>query len=433
MLKFSAFIKSIPAINFWLIASLLSVGCSSYKYSHSSRDIMSSKNIFLEDLLKQYPQYFGTILNNRDSFRVQIIYSRIDRNKNNRPVFTHHYFNVDPHYYFYPASTVKMPIALLALEKVKKLKKYGINKNSAMITEADHSSQAPVYNDPSSPDGKPTIAHYIKKIFLVSDNDASNRLYEFLGQNYLNKTLHKKRYKTAEILHRLSINMNEDQNRHTNPVKFLNDTGSLAYEQNGQVSAIVFPTRNILMGSSYISNNKLIHEPFNFSKKNRIALTDLQAILQSILFPFSVPKKQRFRISDEDRKFIFQYMSRYPSETIYPQYDSSAWDSNGKFLLWGSEKRALPKHIHVFNKIGGAYGFLTDVAYVADFEKNIEFMLSAIIYCNSDGIFNDDRYDYEKVGLPFMKHLGEVIYDFEAQRPRQYIPDLTEFKMAYEK
>jgi hypothetical protein len=72
---------------------------------------------FLENLLNQYPE-FGKILQNRDSFRVQIIYTQIDRDPRNNPSFKSYYFNVDSTKYFYPASTVKLPVALLALQKI---------------------------------------------------------------------------------------------------------------------------------------------------------------------------------------------------------------------------------------------------------------------------------------------------------------------------
>jgi len=420
--------------HFCTIAFLLSSACTSSKQIHTARYTSEKNNSFLEELLKQQPGYFDHVLKNPDSFRVQIIYTQINRSKNNRPAFTHHYFNVDPAQYFYPASTVKMPVALTALEKLKRLKKYRITRESPIITESELQSQTPVYNDPTTPDGKPTIAHYIKKIFLVSDNDASNRLYEFVGQEYLNNALHKKGYQDVELLHRLSVKMNEEENRHTNPVTFLNDSGTVIYPQPAQVSALIFQSRNILIGNGYIHDGKLVSEPFNFSKRNQISLPDLQSILQSVLFPLSVRKKQRFNISGDDRIFLLQYLSQYPAETTHPHYDSSAiWDGYGKFLLWGSEKGPLPKHIRVFNKSGGAYGFLTDVAYMADFDKSIEFMLSATIYCNSDGIFNDDRYDYEKLGFPFMKHLGQIIYEYESKRNRRTIPDLSAFKMKYDR
>jgi hypothetical protein len=66
-----------------------------------------------------------------------------------------------------------------------------------------------------------------------------------------------------------------------------------------------------------------------------------------------------------------------------------------------------------------------------DFERNIEFMLSAVIYCNSDEVLNDDQYDYDNLGFPFMKALGQVIYQHEVERERPRVPDLSRFKINY--
>jgi len=57
--------------------------------------------------------------------------------------------------------------------------------------------------------------------------------------------------------------------------------------------------------------------------------------------------------------------------------------------------------------------------------------LSATISCNSDGIYNDDKYDYDTVGYPFMQHLGEVILKYEQTRKRKYPPNLTKFALSY--
>jgi hypothetical protein len=403
MRKFVVSCLNVLPITYLLLGSFFFVACSTSQRIQISNEDAKKPEKFLEDLLNQHPQYFDSIIINHDSLRVQLIYSQIDRKKNNKPVFTHHTFNPDQKY-FYPASTIKLPIALLALEKLRGLNKHRVDRYSAMITETDYSGQTAVYNDPTASDGKPTVAHYIEKIFSVSDNDASNRLYEFLGQEYLNKQLHKKKYRSAEILHRLSVTMNEDQNRHTNPIKFLNDTGAIAYQQSGKFSLARFEERKILLGNGYINNDRLVMEPFNFSKKNKVSLADLHTILQSFLFPRSLRRRQRFKIFVDDRKFLLQQMSHSPMDTT-----------------------TSPNQIRVFNKTGGAYGFLTDVSYVVDFDKGIEFMLSATIYCNNDGIFNDDKYDYETIGYPFMKNLREVIYDLESKRSRARVPDLTEF------
>lgn len=388
---------------------------------------------FLENILKAYPQYFDSALRYRKEWKVQIVYTQIDRQADNTPVFKPYYFNIDPNAYFYPASTVKMPVALLALQKLHELRLPSLDMNSSMITETAYSRQTPVYNDPTTSDGRPTIAHYVKKIFLVSDNDAFNRLYEFLGQEYINDQLHKMGYNDAEILHRLDVVRTPDENRHTNPVRFFDTGGKILYAQPMQFNEKSYATRNDSMGNGYFSNGMQIDRPMNFSAKNRISLEDLTNILKSVLFPASVPARQRFNLTADDYKLVRQYMSQRPGETLYPSYDSSYNDAYVKLLLYGTERGSLPKHIRIFNKEGDAYGCLTDVAYIVDFEKKIEFMLSAGIYCNSDGYLNDNKYDYETIGYPFMKHLGQVLYDYELQRKRIYAPNLSEFVMTYDK
>jgi beta-lactamase class A len=86
-----------------------------------------------------------------------------------------------------------------------------------MITESNYSGQTPVYNDPTTPDGKPNIEQYVKKIFLVSDNDAFNRLYEFLGPEAINEKLNKMGYTEAQIRHRLDISLSEDRKQAHQP------------------------------------------------------------------------------------------------------------------------------------------------------------------------------------------------------------------------
>jgi hypothetical protein len=127
-------------------------------------------------------------------------------------------------------------------------------------------------------------------------------------------------------------------------------------------------------------------------------------------------------------------MSKFPGESAFPAYDiNEHYDGYAKFLYYGSEKGALPKSMRIFNKVGNAYGQLVDVAYVVDFDKKIEFFLSAAITCNTDGILNDDKYDYNTIGLPFLKNLGRAVYEHEIKRPRRYAPDLTELRFSYDK
>ena len=391
---------------------------------------------FLEDLLKQYPQYFDSILKKRKDWNVQFIYTQVDKGANGIPALKNYYFNLNAANYFYPASTVKFPVSVLALQKLNELNLFGLDKNSTMITEQAFSGQTPVYNDPTSPNGKPSIAQYIKKILMVSDNDAYNRLYEFLGQDYINEQLHQKGYGDVQLLHRLSIPLSATENRHTNPVKMYDAIGSLIYEKPAQNNIVQYPQRTDSLGKGFYDGTSLINRPMDFSNKNRISLEDLHTMLISLIFPNKVPASQRFNITADDRQFLLKYMSQLPTESTFPTYSAdtaSYWPAYCKFLLFGSEKGPLPKNIRSFNKVGDAYGQVIDVAYIVDFEKNIEFFLSATIYCNSDGILNDDRYDYDTIGFPFMKHLGQVIYEHEVKRKHTLQPELKELIFEYDK
>jgi hypothetical protein len=386
----------------------------------------------LEKILKKDTS-LAYYLKKTADLKIQIIYTQIDRNKSNNPICKDFFYNVDSSSYFYPASTVKLPTALLALEKLNTLNIPSLNPSSTMITEKDYGLQTSVYNDPSSVDGKPSVEQYVKKIFLVSDNDAMNRLYEFVGQQPLNESLHKKGYNDAQILHRLSISLSEDENRRTNPVYFLDSSGKKIFEQQGQFSQLPYFNRNNKIGNGYLSNGKLINEPLDFSRKNRINLLSLHNILKSVMFPTIVPKNQRFNLSEKDLLLVRKSMSQFPTESLYPAYPAPEfYPTYCKFLLYGAEKDAqLIPDLRIFNKVGDAYGFLLDVAYVADFKNNIEFILSAVIYCNADGILNDDKYEYDSIGFPFLKKLGLAVYNYELKRKRKFVPDLTSFKINY--
>lgn len=385
---------------------------------------------FIEKLLKKHPDRFSAILQNPDKYKVQVLYTRIDRNKNNVPHFTTHGYRVNTGEYFYPASTVKLPAVALAFEKLNKL---GIDKYTPMLTEAARPEQTAVKLDLSSEDSLPSVAHYAKKILLASDNDAFNRLYEFIGQEEFNDSLHQKGFKDTRIVHRLDLPISPENNRYTNPIRF-EKNGRIVFEQPAKFSEKQYTKGPILLGDGYLEDGKLVNGPFDFGKKNFFPLEEQHRLLKTLFFPNQVPASQRFNLTEDDYRFIYQYMSQFPVETSFPaSYTDDYYDGFVKFLLFGATKTRLPRHIRLFNKCGDAYGFLLDNAYIADFEKGIEFMLTAVIYCNEDGIFNDDKYDYDTVGLPFMANLGKTFFEYELSRKHTNRPDLSRFEVEYDK
>lgn len=373
------------------------------------------------------------VLSQKDKYEVQVIYTQISRDSQNNPKFTTYNFNVDPQRYFYPASTVKLPAVLLALEKINQLKINGLTKETPMFVGEAFEGHEPVSADSSSENGLASVAHYAKKILLVSDNDAFNRLYEFLGQEPFNETLKSKGYNDLRIVHRLSIPYSAEENATTPKVWFgSKDTPSYSQTLQKNTSRSYEPTTKVLKGKGYQKENEIINEPFDFTNKNFYALTEQHELMKALMFPESVPPTKRFDLTNADYDFVYKYMSMLPKETTFPNYNNGEyWDSYVKFFMFGDKKDPIPDHIRIFNKVGDAYGYLIDNAYIVDFKNGVEFMLSAVIHVNDNQIYNDGVYEYDKTGFPFMAELGKTMYNHELARKRKRTPDLSKFKLVY--
>ncbi len=100
--------------------------------------------------------------------------------------------------------------------------------------------------------------------------------------------------------------------------------------------------------------------------------------------------------------------------------------------MFGEGQDTVPKNIRIFNKVGDAYGYLIDNAYIVDFDKGVEFILSVVINTNTDGIYNDGKYEYKTLGYPFMRDIGQAIYHYELGRKRKFKPNLAEFRFQYD-
>ena len=391
--------------------------------------------VFLEKLLQDNQVLFGDILKHPTRNEIQILYTRIDRDENNIPHFRSFGYRLNPARYFYPASTVKLPASVFALEKINALKIRGLAKETTMLTDSDFAGQTKVLKDSSSQTGLPSIEHYIKKILLTSDNDAYNRLFEFLGRANINEKLHKNGLNDSRILNRLAIGDAGESAKHTNPVSFY-DGDKLIYQQKPQYDPKDYPLEleNLIRGKGYMdANDQLVNEPYSFADKNVYTIVDQQSILRKLMFPEAYHKRERFNLKQDDYKLIYKYMSMLPQESDYPKYDvKEFWPAYSKMLYYGREKEAIINpDIRIFNKYGDSYGYIIDNSYFVDFKNQVEFMLTAVVQSNEDGIYNDNKYEYDTVCYPFMKNLGRIIYANELKREKRNLPNLQKFEFKY--
>ena len=316
--------------------------------------------------------------------KTQIKLTVIDKNKE----FDEYEYNVDSNKYFYPASTVKLPIALFAIEKLNENKYLSID--TPFMLEDDTL--------------KTTIRRELEKIFILSDNQANNRLFEFLGQDYINQKFISKGLNESRIFHRLSTKNSSNLNGKRVDF-FLND--SIISYQNKNTAPDKLNLKGVKKGIGYINHTEnLIKEPMNFSEKNFISINDLHKIIKILFFSDKFEESRRFNLTQTQKDLVFEYMSGYPKEFGYDENDYPYYFN--KFFIYGDKELGFSNSFEIYNKVGFAYGQLTDTAYII--YDDISIILTATIDVNSNKIYNDDNYDYDLVGFPFLAQLSRGIF-----------------------
>ncbi|MFD2101768.1 serine hydrolase [Flagellimonas iocasae] len=352
----------------------------------------------LDKALSSKSPLITRVMDNLKAHEIQIRYTQIDR-RNDSIRFTDFDFQVNKDNYFYPASTAKFPAAVATLEKLHEID--SLSLYTRFYVEGDSVET--------------TFAKAISEIFAVSDNAANNRLVEFLGQDDLNQRMRNRGVEPIRIAHRLSAPNGDDVT--TKPlVIYLNDSTTVLSKPIINTQAKPLQLHRIKKGKAYYNDDSLQMAPFDFSLKNYFPIQAQNALIKRIIFPEAFPKEQQFDLSDEQRNFLLEAMHTLPAKLGYDPEEF--YDSYVKFFMFGDMYDPMPEHIKIYNKVGYAYGTLTDCAYIQDTKNNIDFIINATILVNSNGVFNDDDYNYDEVGIPFLAQLGRELYEYEVNRKR---------------
>ena len=179
---------------------------------------------------------------------------------------------------------------MLALQKVKQLQARGfpITKDSPFHVIDPNTGKYVQKTDSTQSQNQLTIAHLIKKIFLVSDNDAYNYLFDFLGKKTIDQELKQRGIKHTAIRHKFLFGADNENNGIC-----LFDQQDTLYYQKSQYSAPLPPLnlKGQLKGKAYLSKGEKVDTPMDFSQKNWMALSAQLALLKRIVFLRSLPRR----------------------------------------------------------------------------------------------------------------------------------------------
>ena len=372
-----------------VISLLLLIGCT-----FQSDPI---KLAFKED------EFLRKILKDKDSYEIQILYTEVSKNSLGQAEFSDFQFQLNDENYFYPASTIKLPITVLALSKINELRAEGSNistKSKIKLSLINNKNEIVLKDSITS------FQNLIADVFLVSDNSASNVLIDFIGYNYFNSSMSNLGFENTYLNHKF------------NPDPFVNSTWIITNIDNDTISSnenkITISAgsdiSNLKKGNKRFINGEIINEPLDFIYKNRSSLTDMHNIIKNLIYPEVTLSK--FNLNVEDYDFLRYWMSRFTFEDLGAKFigDDQFFNSYNKFFIHGMDTILNNTDIRVYNKIGQAYGTSTDSAFIKNYKEDVEFFLTATIYTNENKVINDNIYEYKETAIPFLSKLSKAIY-----------------------
>lgn len=377
---------------------------------------------WVEATLRARPEKFARILEQAAELRAQVIVGKLERVKASKGHPAHWKlfqdgFRTDAEY-FYPASAIKICVAVTALAEFRQVTKKvsGVARDTPLAWYSIFSGPKRIDKDATSPDGNITLDWELHKALILSDNDAYNRLFEMSGQREANERLWEAGLPSVRIWHRLNSTRTAEENRHTQRIDILVPGRRNPPSIPERTSELELAPPNIPgldVGTAYIAtdNKTRVEGPMSFREKNAVSLVDLQRLLAAIVRPDVETGVHDLGLQELDRRFLRDVLGEDVAKL-----NPTLW--NGPDYLENDFRPSLPGVLRVKNrtredidtrgKAGRAYGFHVENAYYRDKKTGRAFFLAAVLYANKNGVLNDGLYEYDSMTEPFMQDLGEV-------------------------
>lgn len=339
---------------------------------------------------------------------LQLRWVRVVRDADGARRYITHDRGLAPRRWFPAASVAKLPMALLMAEAVQAA---GGGADGVLRLHA-----APASGEWGDEPLDDTFARGIDRTFAVSDNRPFNRWYELLGGDDIHRRLRALGYPHARLIARLGSS-DIEANRRSGGGTLRSADGELRRFPACVAEARRFPFGRVRVGEGWRNDDGSVTPgPHDFSHANFLSLADSLRMLQAFVSPASVPAAQRWKIDGALRARLLRALALRPRESASPVYPESGYpDGHARWFFVGDGGMRYPDGLSVSGKSGMAYGSLSEVAYVADRDSGAEFMLAASIQVNADGILNDDRYEYDTIGIPFMAAWARAVLDVERE------------------
>ncbi len=378
-----------------------------FSCSHSQNETAKENSVESE-----WPQYLNglgidTNIALNPKYRFQLVFTAIRDGSVNES------FSFGTDKYYYPASLVKVPVALLALEKMQRL---GISLDDFIVFDTVNACGSTRFVQLSQQQNI-SFRQLFMELLVVSDNNFYNALYHFVGPEEIDEKMNQKGFHNSYIF-RAFTGCDKLEQLHTYPWKVSSPNGTKVTEESeifadtNLLSANYQYTERRLFGSSHENKEgEIVAGPYDLNYMLEMKMENLQEMMLTLLFPDQYAIEKRWEISEEAKAFILKLMQKYPSE-IESSYRNIR-DFEDTIYKYAHQEESG----RTTSKLGLSYGFASETVYYEIPNSKNAFLLTYSIYVNKNDCVNDGKYEYEEVARPFAQSLFKAMQQYMSVQP----------------
>jgi hypothetical protein len=352
-------------------------------------------------------------------YRFQLVYTQVDHS-DSIPQFSTNHFGT--HQYYYPASLIKFPIAMMALEKMLFM---GIYRKAIPVFNRDVVCKNDKYITLSET-RKINFGQMIEDMMALSDNNFYSSFYHFLTPLRINELLDRIGYEGTNIYKDFSGCDREDQLKWNSYQFYSTNSGDGRTEyvypfseldSNEMLNNYSFTERRLFGSKHENEEGDIVSGPYDLNYNLELPLTEVNDMLIQLMYPETY--KEKFEMRNMDRQFLIESMQKYPRE-VTPSYPARRYwkkDNDLKYAIIGEEGTA--HKTQTTSKLGLSYGFTSEFAHVKNEDDGVEFFMSVSWYTNANDIVNDGEYEYTEVARPFVARLSKLLYAYELEKSKK--------------
>ncbi|MCA9622874.1 MAG: serine hydrolase [Myxococcales bacterium] len=358
-------------------------------------------DVALERLLASVPS-FARYLADPARFRLEVLVTAVDR-RGGSVALDEAGYRVDEEL-IYPASAIKTFLSLTALAAVEEA---GGGPDTP-VGLCDGGSCQPLRDPTNRETGQMTVGHLVRKLQLVSDNDAFTQLEGAVGPDAIHELGWSLGFSSLRVHHRMGEVPGAPRRAR---FAFLVPGAPITAPATPAIAVPATPVSRLEVGRAHVDElGRQQERPMSFATKNYVALRDLQRLNQRLVLPEVRPDLPPLPLSDRSRALLLEAMTIAPRASDNPRYRAPQHEVEAHKPMLPGLRRVVPKDaIRYVNKSGRAYGFHLENAYVEDRRSGLGFFVTAALYVNPNGVVNDDWYGYDNSTMPFMADLGELL------------------------